>query len=154
MFLDGEFSSDLAIKTRVNSIALKNLSVRTVNLGFQVSAANKMVGVEGRVGLLHRLGDCLESFPQFFGQEVILLFSAPSVQEPISVFLRLMSIFFCGSAKNSEEITTFHSVFGVGKNVIKDKILQRKISHTRFTTEAGELALSSWKTHPSAECWM
>jgi len=70
MFLDGEFSSDLAIKTRVNSIALKNLQVRAVNLGFQVSAANPMVGVEGRVGLLRRLGDCLEKFPQFFGQEV------------------------------------------------------------------------------------
>merc|ERR1719361_1400861 len=70
MFLDGEFSSDMAVKTRVNSIALKNLDVRNVNLGFQVSAANQMVGVEGRVGLLQRLGGCLEEFPQFFGQEV------------------------------------------------------------------------------------
>merc|ERR1719361_36350 len=70
MFLDGEFSSDMAVKTRVNSIALKNLDVRNVNLGFQVSAANQMVGVEGRVGLLQRLGECLESFPEFFGQEV------------------------------------------------------------------------------------
>merc|ERR1712048_730982 len=71
MFLEGEFSSDPALKTRVNSIALKKLDVRSLMLGFQVSAANQMSsGIEGRAGLLNRLGVCLEASPQFFGHEV------------------------------------------------------------------------------------
>jgi len=70
MFCSGLFSSDTAIKTRVNSLGLKALSVRDLSLGFQYSKTNVITGLEGRTGLLRRLGQALEESPQFFGHEV------------------------------------------------------------------------------------
>jgi GTP cyclohydrolase II len=70
MFLSGLFSSDTAVQTRVNSIALKDLKVRDLQLGFQVSKNNPMVGLEGRTSLLNRLGRSLEAHPIFYGREV------------------------------------------------------------------------------------
>jgi len=70
MFGDGIFSSDAALKSRANSLALKNLNVSTLRAGFQCSAANPLFGLEGRVGLLNSLGEELEKFPEFFGHEV------------------------------------------------------------------------------------
>lgn len=70
MFISGIFSSDHAIKTRVNSIALKRLNIRDLQLALQVSNTNNIVGLQGRVELLNRLGKALESFPEFFGHEV------------------------------------------------------------------------------------
>jgi len=70
MFLSGLFSSDTAIQTRVNSIALQNLKVRDLQLGFQVSKTNPIIGLEGRTELLNRLGKALEAHPIFYGYEV------------------------------------------------------------------------------------
>merc|ERR1712078_389932 len=42
MFLSGLFSSDNAVKTRVNSISLKNLKVKDLFIAFQVSKENPM----------------------------------------------------------------------------------------------------------------
>ncbi|ETO10243.1 hypothetical protein RFI_27134, partial [Reticulomyxa filosa] len=69
MFLDGMFSSDEAMKTRVNSRGLHKLSAQELEAGFQVSKSNPMVGLEGRAGLLKRLAKALEKFPQYFGYE-------------------------------------------------------------------------------------
>lgn len=70
MFIDGVFSSDSAIKTRVNSIALKDLNVHKLQVGFQVSENNPMVGLEGRTGLIQRLGEAMEKYPDYYGAEV------------------------------------------------------------------------------------
>jgi hypothetical protein len=70
MFNDGVFSSDGAIKTRVNSLALKDLNVYKLQVGFQVNENNPMIGLEGRTGLLQRLGEAMESYPQYYGAEV------------------------------------------------------------------------------------
>jgi len=68
MFIDGSFSSDPALKCRVNSVGLSNLKLDTLKRGFQVHGSDNVVtGLEGRLGLLHRLGEALESNGEFFG---------------------------------------------------------------------------------------
>ena len=70
MFRDGAFSSDpAALPHRVNSHGLRALELRALQKGFQVGKNNKMVGLEGRHGLLQRLGAALDAQPQFFGAE-------------------------------------------------------------------------------------
>jgi hypothetical protein len=70
MFLDGTFSSDAAIKTRVNSLALQQVTEASLAHGFQVSSANPLVGLSGRARLLRSLGEALEQSPQYFGDEL------------------------------------------------------------------------------------
>jgi len=70
MFNAGLFSSDPAVKSRVNSIGLRNLRVDDVRAGFQVTSLNPLVGLEGRTALLNRLGNALEENSEFFGAEV------------------------------------------------------------------------------------
>ena len=54
---------------RVDAIALKALTADALTDSFQVSAENPLVGLPGRLELLHRLGQTLERHPQFFGTE-------------------------------------------------------------------------------------
>jgi hypothetical protein len=70
MFLDGAFSSDPAVKTRVNSLALKQVTEESLARGFQVSRANPLVGLSGRTRLLRALGEALEQCPAYFGEEL------------------------------------------------------------------------------------
>jgi hypothetical protein len=70
MFLSGAFSSasstsssNDANKERVDSIALKNLTTQTIREGLQ---GETMTGLEGRAGLLIRLGEALEARPEVF----------------------------------------------------------------------------------------
>jgi len=70
MFLDGAFSSDAAVRTRVNSLALQQVTEESLARGFQVSRANRIIGLSGRTRLLRALGEALEQFPQYFGEEL------------------------------------------------------------------------------------
>ena len=73
MFQNGLFSSDLALKERVNSIGLtQNLTLQKMKLGFQCSQTNQMTGLKGRYQLLERLGTALEleRNHEFFGSEI------------------------------------------------------------------------------------
>lgn len=71
----------------MNSLGLKKLELSAIQKGFQVSKTNPLVGVkgfrirwyctsvpdvclEGRLGILHRLAEALESSPEFFGTEI------------------------------------------------------------------------------------
>jgi GTP cyclohydrolase II len=70
LFLTGFFSTDPAMKMRVNSQALKLVSDENLARGLQVSRSNPLLGVEGRARLLRNLGEALEANPEFFGSEV------------------------------------------------------------------------------------
>ena len=70
MFENGLFSSDSAIKTRVNSVGLKNLTTKALKMGFQVNDNNCMIGLEGRCEIIQRLGVELKRYPEFFGNEL------------------------------------------------------------------------------------
>jgi hypothetical protein len=56
MFASGAFSSDARDPLRVDAEKLTGLSVADLERGFQVTADNPLVGLEGRVDLLRRLG--------------------------------------------------------------------------------------------------
>jgi len=69
-FQDGLFSMDSALRTRVNSAALKNVTEEILARHLQVSRNNPLIGVPGRAKLLRGLGDALEKHPEFFGAEI------------------------------------------------------------------------------------
>jgi len=65
-FLGGRFSSDLGDPLRVDAKALASIDARALAEVFQVSIDNPLVGLEGRVALLHRLAQALRARPQVF----------------------------------------------------------------------------------------
>merc|ERR1712048_650185 len=70
MFLDGFFSSDVAMRPRVNSLALRGISDEGLARWLQVGRSNPLIGVAGRAKVLRSLGETLEKCPEFFGSEV------------------------------------------------------------------------------------
>jgi hypothetical protein len=68
MFENGTFSADPSRPLRADGSALATLSVSDVARGLQVSDANPLVGLEGRVDLLRNLGKLVVSKPQVFGR--------------------------------------------------------------------------------------
>ena len=65
-FMAGKFSSDAGDPLRVDAKALARLDARVLAEVFQVSLDNPLVGLEGRVALLHRLADALRAQPQVY----------------------------------------------------------------------------------------
>ncbi|KJC51288.1 uracil phosphoribosyltransferase [Bradyrhizobium sp. LTSP885] len=84
MFADGAFSSDPRQPLRADADALANLSVADLARGMQVSDANPLVGIEGRVNLLRSLGRLVAAKPEVFGR-----FDTP---RPGGLFDRLASL--------------------------------------------------------------
>src|SRR5258708_3472747 len=68
MFIGGLFSADPRNPLRVDADVLSHLSVTDVAHGLQVSDANPLVGLEGRVDLLRRLGELVASKVDIFGR--------------------------------------------------------------------------------------
>lgn len=68
MFKAGYFSSDTQEPSQVDSLGLKRLSVQQLAKGLQVTEYNPIAGLEGRAGLLSRLGDALKN-SALFGAE-------------------------------------------------------------------------------------
>ena len=64
MFLDGRFSLDASL--RVDAERLATLEDADIGAGFQVSADNPLLGVEGRTALLRKLGEALMAKPAIF----------------------------------------------------------------------------------------
>ena len=67
MFAEGLFSADPRDPLRVDADKLASLAVSDVARGLQVSDANPLVGLEGRVDLLRNLGKCVAGKPAIFG---------------------------------------------------------------------------------------
>jgi hypothetical protein len=67
MFAAGAFSADPAQPLRADAEVLANFSVAELERGLQVSDTNPLVGLEGRVDLLRRLGALVASKPDVFG---------------------------------------------------------------------------------------
>jgi Protein of unknown function (DUF1688) len=68
MFENGIFSGQASDPLRADGGALANLSVADAARGLQVSDANPLVGLEGRVDLLRNLGKLVVSKPDIFGR--------------------------------------------------------------------------------------
>ncbi|MHC9296082.1 URC4/urg3 family protein [Mycobacterium sp. LTG2003] len=66
-FRGGLFSSDPAQPLQVDAAALDKLDAERLATAFQVGPDNPMVGLEGRMRLLHRLAGALAAKPDVFG---------------------------------------------------------------------------------------
>ncbi|MCP5046236.1 MAG: URC4/urg3 family protein [bacterium] len=66
MFMAGDFSSDPDFPWQADASGLKALTRSTLAQGFQVAGGNPLLGLEGRLGLMHALADALESQKKFF----------------------------------------------------------------------------------------
>ena len=71
MYSNGLFSNKTDTP-RVDAAALAKITERKLGQAFQASPANPLVGLTGRVELLHRLGEQLQAQPQFFGKDARL----------------------------------------------------------------------------------
>lgn len=69
MFCQGAFSSNPQFSLQADAQGLQNFTAAQLAQGFQVSQANPLLGLKGRVELLQRLGHSLHSLPQLFGTE-------------------------------------------------------------------------------------
>jgi hypothetical protein len=67
-FFDGVFSSDPAAPWQVDAAGLAALDAGALARAFQVGPRNALVGLDGRVQLLQRLGAALAAQPDVFGQ--------------------------------------------------------------------------------------
>ncbi|KAG8529687.1 uncharacterized protein KY384_005168 [Bacidia gigantensis] len=68
MFKAGYFSSDSAQPCQVDSAGLKLLTLSQLARGLQATPdTNPLAGLEGRAGLMTRLGDALAQNPSYFG---------------------------------------------------------------------------------------
>jgi hypothetical protein len=65
-FVAGTFSGDPDIPLRVDAAGLRALTARRLAEVFQVSDGNRLVGLDGRLDILHRLGDVLAADPVTF----------------------------------------------------------------------------------------
>jgi hypothetical protein len=66
-FTSGLFSSDATDPLRADATALRELDADRLADAFQVGPSNPLVGLDGRVRVLHRLGDALSARPELFG---------------------------------------------------------------------------------------
>ena len=66
-FLAGAFSASPGEPMRVDAAALTDIDAATLGRWLQVRTENPIVGLDGRVALLRRLGDVLETRPDRFG---------------------------------------------------------------------------------------
>lgn len=69
MFASGLFSTDPFDPLRADARALAGLTAEELADGFQISASNPLVGLEGRLGLLNRLGQQIAHRADVFGTE-------------------------------------------------------------------------------------
>jgi hypothetical protein len=69
MFAAGAFSAVPGEPLRADAAALARLSVADLRDGFQVDDRNELVGLEGRVALLRRLGEQVAAAPHVFARD-------------------------------------------------------------------------------------
>ena len=67
LFASGALSSDPGQPLRADADGLSRVTAETVSRVFQVDAGNPLAGLDGRVALLHALGDALRASPAWFG---------------------------------------------------------------------------------------
>ncbi|MBC7995723.1 MAG: URC4/urg3 family protein [Rhizobacter sp.] len=68
-FMQGQFSSDAGDPYRVDAAAMRRIDAATLAQMFQVRSDNPLVGLDGRVALLQRLGQTMRAQPEVFGAD-------------------------------------------------------------------------------------
>ncbi len=67
LFARGGFSAEPGDPLRADAERLARLDASTIATAFQVAQHNPLVGLEGRAGLLRRLGEVMQATPAVFG---------------------------------------------------------------------------------------
>jgi Protein of unknown function (DUF1688) len=68
-FCQGVFSSDPNVPLQADAVGLQALTEDALSNALQVSAENPLIGVQGRLTLLQRLGNTLQQHPTVFGSQ-------------------------------------------------------------------------------------
>ncbi len=68
MFEEGAFSADPSDPLRVDAAVLRDFPAEKFRAGFHITDANPLVGAEGRLHQLRRLGEVVAEHPEVFGQ--------------------------------------------------------------------------------------
>ena len=68
-FQRGIFSEESSQPLRVDAAGLRALTVDRIADAFQVTPSNPLVGLDGRLALLHRLADAMTAAPDVFGAD-------------------------------------------------------------------------------------
>jgi hypothetical protein len=68
LFMSGALSA-VPGQLRVDASGLQRVDALSLARAFQVSPENPMVGLQGRAGLLRRLGEVVQASPRYFGPE-------------------------------------------------------------------------------------
>ncbi len=100
MIQQGLFSSDPADPLRVDAVGLQRLTLADLAAAFQVQDRNPLVGLEGRLALLHQLGVVIAQDPDRFGTDPprpghladFLLQLGPSLPAPLILTTILESL--------------------------------------------------------------
>jgi hypothetical protein len=71
MFTHGKFSSNRDQPLQADSAALIAMTAEKITEGFQVSAENPLLGINGRTELMIRLGRTLKTNPTYFGTGIL-----------------------------------------------------------------------------------
>jgi hypothetical protein len=69
MFARGIFSAKADEPLRADAAVLQRLTVADLQAGFQVADDNPLIGLEGRISLLRRLGEVASASPQIFARD-------------------------------------------------------------------------------------
>ncbi len=69
MFARGVFSARADEPLRADAAALERLTLADLQNGFQIADDNPLTGLEGRIGLLRRLGAQASALPQIFARD-------------------------------------------------------------------------------------
>ncbi|WP_017305709.1 URC4/urg3 family protein [Spirulina subsalsa] len=69
MFCSGAFSSDKNSPFQTDGLGLEGLTLEELREQFQVSSENSLVGLEGRLNLLQKLGNVMRKSPELFGKD-------------------------------------------------------------------------------------
>ncbi|MCJ1271809.1 hypothetical protein MMC22_011714 [Lobaria immixta] len=100
MFKAGCFSSNPSEPCQVDGAGLKRLSVEQLERGLQVSEINPIAGLEGRAGLMSRLGDAMSN-SSIFGNDgrpggmLDYLLSHPSTQASSVPIITVPTLWNC-----------------------------------------------------------
>lgn len=68
-FVGGLFSGDIDHPLQVDAVGLRRLDAATLAQAFQAGPSAPLVGLDGRVRVLHRLADVLTEQPEVFGHD-------------------------------------------------------------------------------------
>jgi hypothetical protein len=90
LFRTGAMSHDQRHPLQATAIGLQNITFEHLSNGFQVTLQNPLLGVQGRLSLLQRLGQCVASLPHQRPGGLLDVLLSESQPVPASMLLKVL----------------------------------------------------------------